>query len=133
LQRVAVCCSVLQCAAVCHSMFQCVSVCSSPVPLAPPPLMCARCSMLQCVAVCCSVLQCVAVCCSVLQCVPHLFLWHLFPWCQHPVEKHSCYLIYNCDIYVIMCVHVCGVSIHLKNIAPIWCMKIVGFFCKRAL
>jgi len=36
LQRVAVCCSVLQCVAVC-------------------------CSVLQCVAVCCSVLQCVAV------------------------------------------------------------------------
>jgi len=38
-QRVAVCCSVLQCVAVC-------------------------CSVLQCVAVCCSVLQCAAVCCS---------------------------------------------------------------------
>ena len=47
------------------SVLQCVSVC---------------CSVLQCgdrgrthfcVAVCCSVLQCVAVCCSVLQCVLH--------------------------------------------------------------
>jgi hypothetical protein len=43
LQRVTVCCNVLQCVAVC-------------------------CSVLQCVAVCCNVSQCVAVCCSVLQC-----------------------------------------------------------------
>ena len=71
LQRVAVCCSELQCVAVCCSeltmplfmpymssirpcVLQCVAVC---------------CSVLQCVAVCCSMLQCVAVCCSVLQCV----------------------------------------------------------------
>ena len=64
LQRVAVCCSVLQCSprmicarsATCfrRSMLQCVAVC---------------CSVLQCVAVLCNVLQCVAVCCSVLQCV----------------------------------------------------------------
>jgi len=40
VQRVAVCCSVLQCVAAC-------------------------CSVLQRVAVCCSVLQCVAACCSV--------------------------------------------------------------------
>jgi len=69
LQRVAACCSVLQCVAVCCSstysrereltfgeccsVLQCVAVC---------------CSVLQCVAVCCSVLQCAAVCCSVLQC-----------------------------------------------------------------
>jgi len=69
LQRVAVCCSVLQSAylvvmddregvlycifvAMCCSVLQRVAVC---------------CSTLQCVAVCCSVLQCVAVCCSVLQ------------------------------------------------------------------
>jgi len=42
VERVAACCSVLQCVAVC-------------------------CSVLQRVAVCCSVLQCVAACCSVLQ------------------------------------------------------------------
>ena len=65
LQRVAACCSVLQCAAagdptnlninVCIRMqyLQCVAVC---------------CSVLQRVAACCSVLQRVAVCCSVLQC-----------------------------------------------------------------
>jgi len=62
LQRVAVSCSVLQCAVKCGAQLciaqeslycavQCVAVC---------------CSVLQCVAVCCSVLQCVAVCCSVL-------------------------------------------------------------------
>jgi len=64
LQRVTVCCNVLQCVAVCCSVLQCVAVCCS-------VLQCIAvcCSVLQCVAVCCSVLQCVAVCCSVLQCV----------------------------------------------------------------
>jgi len=64
LQRVAVCCSVLQCVtdveteSVRHvyqpmeGVLQCVAV---------------FCSVLQCVAVCCSVLQCVVMCCSVLQ------------------------------------------------------------------
>ena len=47
MQKVAVCCSELQCVAVCCSVLQCVAVC---------------CSVLQRVAVCCSVLQCVAVC-----------------------------------------------------------------------
>jgi len=45
LQRVAACCSVLQCVAY--------------------PLKSA-CSLMSAVAVCCSVLQCVAVCCNVL-------------------------------------------------------------------
>jgi len=77
LQRVAVCCSVLQCVtagrvpqsrgtfregeiardsqcfAVGCSMLQCVAVC---------------CGVLYCVAVCCTVLQRAAMCCSVLQC-----------------------------------------------------------------
>ena len=67
LQRVAVCCSSLQCT-VCYSVLQRVAAC---------------CSVLQCVAVCCrgatgrmfqfvtescSVKQCDAVCCSVMQC-----------------------------------------------------------------
>jgi len=39
IERVAVCCSVLQCGAVCCSVLQCVAV---------------RCSALQCVLVCCS-------------------------------------------------------------------------------
>jgi len=46
------------------SVLQCVAVCCS-------ALQCAavRCSVLQCVAVCCSALQCAAARCSVLQCV----------------------------------------------------------------
>jgi len=75
-QRVAVCCSVLQCAAVCRSVVQCVAACCTLS--IPPPAVC--CSVLQCVAVCCSVVQYVAACCSlsipptavrcgVLQCV----------------------------------------------------------------
>jgi len=49
------------------SVLQCVAVCCSVLDC----LQCVAvwCSVLQCVAVCCSVLQCVAVCCSVLQCV----------------------------------------------------------------
>ena len=67
LQRVAVCCGVLQCVtldattetslwrcSVCCSMLQCVAAC---------------CGVLWCVAVIYRVLQCVAVCCSVLQLV----------------------------------------------------------------
>jgi len=54
MQRVAVCCSVVQTIAVCCSVLQCIAV---------------RCSESQCAAVCCSVMQGVAVCCSVLQCV----------------------------------------------------------------
>jgi len=78
LQRVAMCCSVLQCVAVCcskkivaaqrklsrymYSCNQCAQI---------SMLQCAalRCSVLQCAAVYSSVLQCVAECCSVLQCV----------------------------------------------------------------
>ena len=60
LQCVAVCCSVLQCVAVCYSVLQCAAVCCSVL----------QCHMvLQCVAECCSVLQCVAVRCSVWHCV----------------------------------------------------------------
>ena len=56
LQRVAVCCSVLQCAAAC---------CSQEV----DAMRCSVFSVSQCAAVCCSVLQCVAARCSMLQCV----------------------------------------------------------------
>jgi len=82
LQRVAVCCSVLQCVlqpvpektrdsccsvlprvAACCSVLQCVAVRYTARSREDSRL------VLQCVAVCCSVLQCVAVCCSVLQCV----------------------------------------------------------------
>ena len=64
VQKLHVCCSVLQCVAVCCSVLQCVAKCCS-------VLQCVamRCSVLQFVAVCCSLLQCVAVCYSVLQCV----------------------------------------------------------------
>jgi len=65
LQRVAVCCSVLQCVAMLYfSAIQCEEDIHSTLFVT---LVC--CSVLQCVAVCCSVLQCVAVCCSALQCV----------------------------------------------------------------
>jgi len=62
LQRVAACCSVLQCWSTMHHVVVTagadatwwIAVC---------------CDVLQCVAVYCSVLQCVAVCCSVSQCI----------------------------------------------------------------
>jgi len=61
-QRVAVCCSALQCVAVCCSVLQWVAVCKI---------------VLQCAAVGCRVLQCVAVCYNALQCVVklHYFLF----------------------------------------------------------
>jgi len=52
LQRITVCCSMLQCVAVYCSLLQYIAVCIS---------------VLQCVAVYCSVLQYVAVSCNVLQ------------------------------------------------------------------
>jgi len=74
-ERVAVCCSVLQCVAVCCSVLPCVAVCCSrflhrtrletvvwAAEVRNKFRMC--CSVSQCVAECCSVLQCVAVCCS---------------------------------------------------------------------
>jgi len=59
LQRVAACCSMLQCVRICGT--NCSTSCGMHV----------CCSVLQCVAMCCSVLQCVAVCCSSNQFGPH--------------------------------------------------------------
>ena len=70
LQRVAVCCSVLQCVAVCCSVLQCEENVSVRCVLCGVSVLIlatsdARC----CVSVCCSVLQCCAVCCSAMQSV----------------------------------------------------------------
>jgi len=67
-----VCCNalqcVVQCAAVCCSMLQCVAaVFSLYLCEELQPAVC--CNVLQCVAMRCNVLQCVATCCNVLQCV----------------------------------------------------------------
>jgi len=59
LQRVVVCCSVLQCVTVCCS--------GSALLFSLPNCIGSKKSVF--VAVCCSVLQRVVVCCSVLQCV----------------------------------------------------------------
>jgi len=73
-------------------------------------MLCLRCNVLQCVAVCCSVLQCAAVCCSVLQCAavccsdtsmgqvtvrskPHLCMLCL--WCRFS---------FGCRVFVPVCV-----------------------------
>ena len=71
LQRVRVCCSVLQCVVVCCRVLHCVAVCDQPYvhTCVEQPLACQlplNGFMLQCVAVCCSMLQYVAVCRSVL-------------------------------------------------------------------
>jgi len=123
LQRVAVCCSALQCddeychrhraarnVAVCCSVLQRVAVCCSVVvstviaiELSKPVLQCAavRCSVLQCVAVCCSVSQCVAVCYSVSQCVAsddeHLSLLYS---CPHLQCVAVCDRALQCDEYI---------------------------------
>jgi len=60
LQRVAVCCSVLQCGAVCCSIRNHNDKDTDQVEEVGP-------SVLQCVAMCGNVLQCVAVCCSLVQ------------------------------------------------------------------
>jgi len=66
LQRVAVCCSVLQCVV----NLVCLQCTSSPTFLTQVCVyVAACCSVLQYVAVCCSVVKIVCVCCSVLQCV----------------------------------------------------------------
>jgi len=59
---VAVCCSVLQCVAVRHNALQRVAGCCSVLECVVVIY-----SVLQCVTMCCSVLPCVAVCCLVLQ------------------------------------------------------------------
>ena len=112
LQRVAVCCSALQCVAgrcilhiyihlsifhevliyICIScvvrlfVLQCVAVCCS-------VLQCAAvcCSVLQRVAVCCSVLQCAAVCCSVLQCVAVCcsVFTAIRKWIKDPIKRNQ--------------------------------------------
>jgi len=72
LQRVARCCSVLQCVTVCCSVRCCsllqrAAVCIRIRTAKRPSRFAAeveRPCVLQCVAVCCSVLQCVAVCCG---------------------------------------------------------------------
>ena len=75
IERVAVCCGVLQCIAVCCSMLQCVTLCCSVLRCVAVfligllPLQVEVGYQVERVAVCCSVLQCVAVCCSVLQAV----------------------------------------------------------------
>jgi len=78
LQRVSVCCNVLQCVAVGHRCLQCVTLGCSVTVGYIVLLWCRRAArsaaalsyhtcVLQCVAVCGSVLQCFAVYCSVLQ------------------------------------------------------------------
>ena len=71
LQRVAACCSMLQCvtvvllcAAACCSVLQYAAVCHSCVAV--------WCSVLQCAPVCCSMLTCVAGCCGVCCSLLHL-------------------------------------------------------------
>jgi len=84
LERVAVCCSLVQCVAVvavCCSVLQCVAVCCSVLETScqiSSFLSWSVCSM--CCSVCCSVLRrvrgvmpnveltCIGVCCSVMQC-----------------------------------------------------------------
>jgi len=75
-QRVAVCCSVLQCVAVCCSVLQCVAVCKFRSVLTLN-YVCHR--RIFCVeqrtllfVMCCNVLQCVAMCYNVLQLFNHI-------------------------------------------------------------
>ena len=59
---------MLQCVAVRCSVLQCVAVCCRGRGSSGDTVSyCVSCSVLQCVAVCCSLLQSVAVCCSLLQ------------------------------------------------------------------
>jgi len=116
LQRVAACCSVLQCAelswrmlrrvAVCCSVLQCAAACRSVV---QRPAVC--CSVLQCGPVWCSVLQhvleCVAACCSVLQCVAVLLQQrdsHDAQVLSRVAEK--CVAV-RCSVLQLQCVAVC--------------------------
>jgi len=98
-QRVAVCCSVLQCVAVCHSVSQCVAV---------------SCSELQWVAVCCNVLQCVALCCIVLQIYRGL-LTH--------IAKYIIGIFEEC-CSMLQCVAVCCSAVHWCM-----CLRLVDVCC----
>jgi len=72
LQRVAVCCSVLQCVSTSTSVVTAYyswlrKGTMNQVSVKPLQCVAVSCSMLQCVAVCCSMLHCAALCCAVLQ------------------------------------------------------------------
>ena len=74
LQRVAVCCSVLQCVVACGIVSHCALcgclvwikvACFSALQCGGVRCSAVQCSAMQCVAVGCSAVQCVAVCCTV--------------------------------------------------------------------
>ena len=113
LQRVAACCSVLQCVAV--GVVVCVAVC-----IAVCVAVC--CSLLQllfvsqerrscCAAVCCSMLQCVAACCTV---------------CCRVCCSITCYSSVSCSVLqsVLQCVSQCV----LRYVLPcvLLCVAVCG-------
>jgi len=123
------CCSVLQRVAACCSVLQCVMQ-----------------RVLQCVAVCCSVLQFVAVRVSV--CVAHLQV-RRSSWATCSVAVCVAVCIVEClavcvAVYVLQCVAVCCrvCCSALQRLCLIACygvsticrlLKMTGLFCKRAL
>ena len=87
------------------SVLQCVAVCCSVL----QPVRDALCLILnescsQCVAVCCSVLQCVAVCCSVLQPVRDVLCLILNESCSQYVAVHCSVLQCFALMLVLQCV-----------------------------
>jgi len=131
LQRVAACCSVLQCSlgviiVMSHSyssVLLCVAVCCSVLQCSLGVILIishSYSSVLQCVAVCCSVLQCVAVCCSVLPCVAVLIRRHNNELFIQLATSSS----YTC---VCMCARVCLCVCACVRVCV--CMCVVVFLC----
>ena len=136
LQRVAVCCSVLQCVTVCYSVLQCVAV---------------YCSVLQRIAVRCSILQRAAACCSVLQWIRTSSLS-----CDQAHSKSKDFQISNFhslhvvsvervvfkDVCACAAVSCCSALMQCVVAERYICygvatisriLKMIGLFCKRAL
>ena len=97
VQRVAVCCSVLQCDAACCSVLHLSNKMKEKFVLVPAAQVKTRRYIQRrglCVAACCRVLQCVAVFCSVLQsvaaCCCMCSVTRESKYCAHPAARPVC-------------------------------------------
>ena len=128
LQRVAVCCSVLQCVArsavwdtaMCCSVLQCVAVCCS-------VLLDLLYETLQCVPACSIVLQCVAVCCYI--CCMKLLV-ELTYEARGDVSHKSCFHLWDTwkNIIYATCFHVS----HKSALLMISLLKMTNDFIVKA-
>ena len=110
-------------------------------------------SVLQCAAMCCSVLQCAALCCSVSHMywmsswkifdIPHSWMWHAYVVGYFIYEAHWHTVLVSVVFSIYVRIHEAYVTYHIHDccdmpisngVATISrLLKIIGFFCKKAL